>query len=225
MPEADITRVATGDGSETLHSRKLGEIYHSRHGAVTESMHVYIGAGLGGWEGRAVGVFEVGHGTGLNAFLATRWARDCGARLDYLGIDPEPVDGAILDKLALGPALQGESDAMLWRTIRLGPWEKTFQPASGIGLTRRRCALADCPLAPASCDVVFFDAFAPEVQPELWTATVFASMRMTLRPGGRLVTYCAKGAVRRAMQEAGLRVEKLPGPPGKREMLRAWAPG
>jgi len=215
----------TADGSDTLVAAGHGASYHSRHGAVTESLHVFVGAGLADLVGQSeVGVLEVGHGSGLNAFLALRWARDQGVRLEFVGLDPEPPPPGLVRAMQLGSAGAAPQDAQLWDAVCAAPWGRRVEPVAGLGLLKLQVAAENADLVPDRYDTVFFDAFAPGVQSELWKAEVFRRLWQALRPGGRLVTYCAKGEVRRTMQAAGFRVERLPGAPGKREMLRAWRP-
>lgn len=203
-------RVETGDGSATLRSERFGVTYHSVHGARTESEHVFIAHGLDAVEpGDApIRVFEVGFGTGLNAALAWLWARRTGRRVEYLAVEafpvePMPVEGLAPDEVA-----------------RLQAGAKWDEPEFGFEVTVGR--LEDCVWEAPQFDVIFFDAFAPNAQPELWRAEVFERLLAATQEGGRLVTYCAQGAARRAMRAAGWRVEKAPGPPGKREMTVAF---
>lgn len=223
-PAERVRRLDTGDGSTTLLAVARGEIYHSRQGAVTESRHVFIGAGLDDWAGRVVDVLEVGFGTGLNAFLTAIWAAQTTAQVRYLGVEAEPLDAHELALLNFGDSVDEGRHADLWRAVAATAPAGTTRLAPGYELRRLAARIEDLELPSAAFDVLFHDAFAPAVQPELWTEQLFRRLAQTLRPGGRLVTYCAKGDVRRALLAAGLRVEKLPGPPGKREMLRAWRP-
>lgn len=216
-----ITAVRTGDGSRTL--TWGGEHYHSIHGAVVESTHVYIRSGLE-HAGRAhADVLEVGLGTGLNLLLT--WVRCLEGKLsvDYTALEPHPVQASVLEGLGhctdLGwPGLHEPFMARM--TDPSAGWQEAFG-----GLRFRKLELPVQQFEePGSYDVVYFDAFAPGHQPEMWTLEVFERMHRALRPGGLLVTYCAKGEVRRTLERAGFRVERLTGPPGKREMLRAVKP-
>lgn len=213
-----ITAVRTGDGSRTL--TWGGEHYHSIHGAVVESTHVYIRGGLEHAGRTHADVLEVGLGTGLNLLLT--WVRCLEGKLsvDYTALEPHPLPASVLEGLGhcadLGwPGLHGPFMACMADPSTA--WQEAFG-----GLRFRKL---DLPVQqfeePASYDVVYFDAFAPRHQPEMWTLDVFERMHRALRPGGLLVTYCAKGEVRRTLERAGFRVERLTGPPGKREMLRA----
>ena len=210
----------TADGSLTLRSELLDEHYHSVVGAVNESTHVFIKAGLERIEKEQVDVLEVGLGTGLNLLLT--WIR-CLQRkctVNYTALEPHPVSKELLVELdhCADLAWPGLAGPFLERMTREhdGWWERMG------GLAFRQLALRVQDLHERDAfDLVYFDAFGPNTQPEMWSLEMFQRMHGVLRPGGVLVTYCAKGEVRRAMQAAGFRVERLQGPPGKREMLRA----
>lgn len=210
--------VRTADGSATLSWGT--EHFHSVHGAVTESTHVFIRAGLEAAGKEHVDVLEIGLGTGLNLLLT--WVRCLEGKLSvgYTALEPHPLGSELINRLRhaedLGwPGLHG---SFLERMA--SGTEEWHQPMGGLRF-RRLVAPVQRFEAHGAFDVIYFDAFAPQHQPEMWTLEVFQRMFTALRPGGLLVTYCAKGDVRRAMIAAGFQVERLPGPPGKREMLRA----
>ncbi|MDX9749587.1 MAG: tRNA (5-methylaminomethyl-2-thiouridine)(34)-methyltransferase MnmD [Flavobacteriales bacterium] len=224
MPHApEPTLLVTADGSPTLRHARVDEPYHSVYGAVTESTHVFIRAGL---EARGLpdaDVLEVGLGTGLNMLLTWVHCLERGRTVRYTALEPFPLEAATLERLAHCAAIAWPGlHAPFIRAMTAPPGNA--QVLEG-GLTfTRLAAMVQTFRAEEAFDVVYFDAFAPDKQPDMWTEEVFRGMHRALRPGGTLVTYCAKGAVRRAMQAAGLVVERLPGPPGKREMLRAARP-
>lgn len=210
--------VRTADGSRTL--TWGAEHYHSIHGAVQESTHVFIRAGLEQVGKPRADVLEVGLGTGLNLLLT--WIRCLEGKItvSYHALEPFPLGADELFAL-------GHCEDLAWPglhepfvALMMGPAD-AWQEALG-GLRFKR-SLTDARAFDAveAYDVIYFDAFAPNHQPELWGADVFQRMHRALRPGGILVTYCAKGDARRAMRAAGFDAERLPGPPGKREMLRA----
>jgi tRNA U34 5-methylaminomethyl-2-thiouridine-forming methyltransferase MnmC len=220
------TLLTTDDGSATLHSEFFGETYHSRRGARTESEHVFLRNGLYAWlekhpERGSPRILEAGFGTGLNALLTLLAAGSLGIEMAYTGYEAYPLDeptAAGLDYPALLGAPASADDFLAMhrcaerQTHRLTPFfrfEKRFA----------RFELLD---EAETYDVVYFDAFAPGTQAELWNADALGRMFHALRPGGVWVSYCAKGEVRRTLQSVGFRVERLPGPPGKREMLRGW---
>jgi len=218
--------VITADGSHTLRSHRFGVPYHSIHGAVQESRHVFLDAGL---EDRLsaglteINILETGFGTGLNALLAWEMARSHpGVRFNYLGLERYPVDGDLVNSLNY-PAQTGCSEADFKRLHDL-PWgeEHLLDPnfsfrKQQIDFTEALSGLS----ASDRADVLFFDAFAPASQPELWQPPLLSLCYEALRPGGVLVTYCAKGQFKRDLRSVGFSVEPLPGPPGKREMTRA----
>ncbi len=220
IPPVDPGPLRTADGSLTLRSAQWGEQYHSMHGAVQESTHVFIKAGAEAVQKPALDVLEVGLGTGLNLLLT--WVRCLEGKWNvrYTALEPFPLSKEQLDELAhceelAWPGLHEPFVARM--TAAPGEWQEPMG-----GLAFRRLATPVQELEEADLyDVVYFDAFSPGAQPEMWTTAVFQRMHRALRAGGVMVTYCAKGDVRRAMQAAGFKVERLPGPPGKREMLRA----
>jgi tRNA U34 5-methylaminomethyl-2-thiouridine-forming methyltransferase MnmC len=215
----------TADGSPTIVIPDMQVTYHSRHGAVQESRHVFIQAGLQPLLGlyARLYVFEMGLGTGLNALLTLREAILRQQSVFYQAAELYPLTAEETALLQYGRHVHdGTFDAYL-QQIHQCPWEEDYllHPLFVLHKTQRN--LLHLPATP-TFHLIYFDAFAPAAQPELWTEDVFRQLYQKLHPGGVLVTYCSKGAVRRAMQAAGFMVEKLPGPPGKREMLRAHRP-
>ena len=218
---ADLNKrelVETGDGSHSLYVPDLDEQYHSRHGAIQESEHVFLDMGLRRAEENGpdrLRILEIGFGTGLNALLTLLRAT---VPVEYVGIEKYPVQVEEAAALNYTAVLGGVQD-MEW--LHATPWEDWNQhPEQPFRLKKQNLDFFDIALE-EPVDLIYFDAFAPNKQPELWTEEMFAHMAELLHPGGILTTYCAKGAVRRALQSVGLKVARLPGPPGKREMLRA----
>jgi tRNA U34 5-methylaminomethyl-2-thiouridine-forming methyltransferase MnmC len=204
--------------------------FHSRHGAIQESMHVYIEAGFR--HARFAGnkplhIFEMGFGTGLNVLLTAIDAADCRQPVYYETIDAFPLGTAAADSLNYCTQMNRPDLMPLFRQIHHSGWNEVTELHPFFRFKKERLDMSDWleqqTPAPgnAGIDLVYFDAFSPDIQPELWTSTVFAGLYALMAPGGILVTYCSKTVVRRAMQEAGLQVEKISGPYGKREMLRA----
>ncbi len=198
--------------------------YHSVHGAIQESMHVFIQAGL-----RDSGVFdfvgvnhvlEIGFGTGLNALLTLIEADKQKNRIYYTGIELYPLNEAEINGLNYCEQLNQPHYKRLFKKMHQVEWEEMFEITDNFRLTKTKCSLLDFSTE-NSFFLIYFDAFDPTTQPELWTKEVFEKLYSIMAPGGILVTYCSKSDVRRAMQAAGFTIEKIPGPHGKREMVRA----
>lgn len=226
----------TGDGSHTLYIPSLNEHYHSAFGAVTESEHIFIKAGLASLpEGmEKVSILEVGFGTGLNAFLACLYALQKGISVRYVSLEkyplpegmesqfnfPHEMTSHIQNQIQITPKQIND----LYLQLHSCPWNEWHEIPPGFSLLKIKEDLLMYQPEPDSCDLVFFDAFGPDVQPEMWTEEVFRKIAVGMRPGGILVTYSTKGMVKRNLKAAGFSIEKLPGPPGKREILRARFP-
>ncbi len=223
-----IDATLTDDGSATLYRPDLDEHYHSVKGAATESRHVYIDCGLRHLFERQpsltpIRILEIGFGTGLDAMLAIDAAIECGRPVSYTGLETIPLDAGVIGRLGLDKI----ASASTVDFVTSAPWDSRISHPSGLATMEKRLADATTAIAgyAHSVDVLFMDAFAPEKQPELWTPAFLAALAEALTPGGVLVTYCAKGVVRRALNANGLITERLPGPPGgKREILRARKP-
>lgn len=215
-----INPVLTCDGSHTLFSDKIGEHYHSHFGAIGESQHIFINAGLNYFRNNfnrdRIRILEAGYGTGLNALLAYIWCNDNNIFAEYISYEPYPVHEDSIAQLNYPEVLS--VDRALFLAMHSGAFvddNKLFK------LSVRNAFLEHSEIEENSYDIVFYDAFSPEVQPELWTPEVFAKVYKAMRTGGVLTTYSCKGIVKRALKSAGFSIEKLPGPPGKREFLRA----
>lgn len=211
----------TQDGSHSIFSDTFGVSYHSKYGAVQESRHVFLEAGLFPklLTLPEVSVLETGFGTGLNAILTYQEAARCRKPVRYLGLEIHPIGPAQAAALNY-PLLLGQAAALPFRQMHELPWESPHQLSEWFTFEKQQTPFEAIDFQ-AEFDVVYFDAFAPEVQPELWGEAVLGRMYAALRPGGVLVTYCAKGAVKRCLKSLGFTVEALKGPPGKREMTRA----
>lgn len=217
----DRQLVTTADGSSSIFLPQFGEHYHSHHGAVQESKHVFMKMG---WEHVVSGkthidILEVGFGTGLNAWLVFEATMDSTSpTVHYTSLEAFPVANEMAAQLNYStPETQQE-----FMKLHEAEWNTTVPLSPQFALEKLHSTLVGFS-ATRHYDLVFFDAFAPRVQPELWTKEVFEKMFAAMKPGAILVTYCSKGDVRRNMIAAGFTVEKVPGPPGKREMLRAFA--
>jgi len=211
----------TADGSHTLYVEGLDETYHSKHGAIQEAVHVFIAAGLNYIQQTQINVLEIGFGTGLNAFLTLLAAEKTNAEINYTGIEAFPLEQTIISKLNYTAELKStDKEKQLFTKLHQVEWEGYQKITDNFNLTKTKIELADFKTS-QQFDVIYFDAFGPRVQPEMWTETIFKNMYSCLVEGGVLVTYCAKGSVKRALKAVGFKVEPLPGPPGKREMMRA----
>ncbi|MCC3151884.1 tRNA (5-methylaminomethyl-2-thiouridine)(34)-methyltransferase MnmD [Hymenobacter sp. BT770] len=219
----------THDGSATLYVPALDEQYHSRHGARQESEFVYIQAGLApllasgaGQPGRPpVRLLEVGLGTGLNALLTLRSAQQAGVVVAYDALETLPLPAAVVAALAPEWEAQPGEAGRWFRALHAAPWGEAHPLAPEFCLTKLHRPLQEAALSTAHYDLIYFDAFAPEKQPELWEEAIFRQLYAAAAPGAVLVSYCAQGQFRRNLRAAGWLTEKLPGPPGKREMTRA----
>jgi tRNA U34 5-methylaminomethyl-2-thiouridine-forming methyltransferase MnmC len=214
--------VETADGSHSLFVPELNEHYHSRHGAIQESRQVFIEMGYRKKisSNSTLKILEIGFGTGLNAFLTALEGPQSSGDVEYWAVEAYPLTNLELSLLNY-PALLGLEDAQkVWEGIHSANWESLTTISPTFKLCKRHAKIEEFHLD-SPVDLIYFDAFAPEKQPELWTVAIFEKMFQLLYPGGLLTTYCAKGDVRRAMLAAGFQVSKEKGPPGKREMLVA----
>jgi tRNA U34 5-methylaminomethyl-2-thiouridine-forming methyltransferase MnmC len=217
--------IVTKDGSHSVEIPALQVSYHSVHGAIQESLHVFIRAGLLHWlhehpASNACTIFEMGFGTGLNALLTVIEAEQLQQPINYYTVEAFPLEAAITGQLNYCEALQQPQWAGVFNSLHQSNWNQPVAITSRFALHKLHTQLANVTI-PQPVDIIYYDAFAPAAQPELWTVAVFQQLYTLLSPRGILVTYCSKGDVRRALQAVGFVVQKLPGPPGKREMIRA----
>lgn len=214
----DMKRIIeqTADGSATLFVPELDEHYHSVKGARTESQHIFIEMGLNACQAAAPRILEIGFGTGLNALLTLEAAEARQRTVHYTGIELYPLPWETVEALKY-------SIHPLFKVLHTIPWEEDAIITPRFTLRKVQADVNGWqPAASARWDLVYFDAFAPEKQPEMWSQELFDRLYVLMNPKGILTTYCAKGIVRRMLQTAGFTVERLPGPPGgKREILRA----
>ena len=218
MGNPDIILEQTADGSHTLFVPELDEHYHSVNGAWQESRHVFIEAGLKQCEKQEISVFEVGFGTGLNAFLTLLEAEKSGKVVRYTSLELYPLTVELAISLNYAELISPEH-AHLYEALHQADWDKEVQISPNFFLRKEKANLCEYDFL-STYDVVYFDAFAPEKQPEMWNPELFVKLFDHTNLNGILTTYCAKGVVRRSLQSAGYVVERLQGPPGKREMLR-----
>ncbi len=208
----------TEDGSSTIYVEELNEHYHSTHGAIAESKHIFIDTAFNFCEKKELRVLEIGFGTGLNAFLTCLEATNQNRRVHYHAIEKYPLtlDEAMLLNYDALLENQGISILDFHRT----PWEESSRIVPSFILHKEKSDLLEMK-AVGPFDVIYFDAFAPDVQPELWSAEVFENIAKLTAPEGILTTYSVKGDVKRALRTAGFIVKRIPGPKGKRQILRA----
>lgn len=210
----------TADGSYTLYVPELDEHYHSVKGALTESQHIFIEMGLKHSPTHEPRILEIGLGTGLNAFLTLLAAEEMQRKVHYTGIERYPLAEETLRQLDY-PGIIGKKHEEDYYAIHQAPWEKETNLSPWFTLHKIEGDFTRHTFQ-KGYDIIYFDAFAPEKQPEMWEQSLFNTLYNVLNKGGILTTYCAKGVVRRMLQTAGFTVERLPGPPGgKREILRA----
>ena len=217
--------VTTGDGSTTIQITDWNEQYHSMHGAVQEARHVFLKMGLDFWmnenpDQNSLHILEIGFGTGLNALLTLIHTEKSSVNLLYEGVEAYPVSSEELAQLNYLEAADAQVFEAVFEKMHQTPWEQTEIITEAFQLKKRKQTFETLEDQDQH-DLIYFDAFGARVQPELWEEPIFEKMYRALKAGGVLVTYAAKGSVRRAMQAVGFKVERLPGPPGKREMLRA----
>lgn len=214
--------IVTKDGSHSLLHEALNETYHSLHGAMQESVHVFIQQGLQYYlrqhPGNKVSILEVGFGTGLNALLTLQHAQQLSTPLAYVTLEAYPLEEALWSKLNYTDSLGLQP---YFEKLHRTAWNEEHVLLPHVSFTKLHTTLQAVTLAEASFDIVYFDAFAPNKQPEMWTLPVLEKVTGSLKQGGILVTYCAKGQLKRDLKTLGLTVETLSGPPGKKEMVRA----
>lgn len=214
----------TADGSSTLYVPALDEHYHSTHGAVQEAQHVYLGAALEPALAAATGpvrVLEIGFGTGLNALLTLQRSLTAGQAILYDTLENFPLSPAVIASLGVERYILNPELQTLHARLHAASWQVAVPLGPRFTLCKLHAELQHVALPAEQYDVIYFDAFAPEKQPDMWTDDVFAQLYAAAAPGSRLTSYCAKGSFRRSLKAAGWLIEKLPGPVGKREMTRA----
>ncbi len=215
--------MTTGDGSHTFISESYGVTYHSRFGAVTESTHVFINAGLlfKAAAQRNISVLEVGFGTGLNAFMTWIEAERHDLQVRYLTLEAYPLAPCEARDFNYPDALGVPERMKDLEKLHDAPWDTEIVLSDHFHLEKRLGRLEEITFPEAAFDLIYFDAFDPKTQPELWTEAIFAKLYSALRPAGVLVTYCAQGQFRRNLRSAGFSVKRLQGALGKFEMTRA----
>ena len=217
----EVSIETTNDGSNTLYVKEIDEHYHSIKGALTESQHIFINCGLKEIQNDKIDIFEVGFGTGLNAILTLLNGKS--KYISYTTIEKFPLPIEIITRINYS-SIFNEEEYSLYRQLHESQWNEYVEISKDFTLKKIQSDLTTLSFSD-NYDLVYYDAFSPEKQPEMWKEEIFNKIFNCLRPGGVLVTYCAKGEIRRRMQKVGFTVERLAGPPnGKREILRARKP-
>lgn len=230
----DYELVVTDDGSHSIRFTAIDEGYHSTHGAIKEAMHVYILPNLVLHIGRChtIYVFEMGFGTGLNAYLTYLYAKAVGCRVHYTAVEAYPIPEGVYTRLnyaklcadeikTLFPTVDFDAASADFLKLHTADWGEETPISDTFTLHKHHCAIQDILLPQGLYHTIYYDAFAPQFQPELWSKDIFEKLRQASSAQVLLTTYCCKGDVKRALKAAGYAIEKLPGPKGKREMLRA----
>jgi len=214
--------ITTADGSHSLFNEELNETYHSVHGAIQESVHVFIKSGLQYVLEKSsplpISIFEVGFGTGLNALLTLQYLQGHPKAVNYTAIEHSPLGEEIWSRLNYGSLLNLGTE---YKDLHYSVWGRPHALTTNFNLVKLNITLQHVVLSKESLDLVYYDAFAPSKQPEVWSIDVLRKIYEALKPGGVLVTYCAKGQLKRDLNGLGLVVETLAGPLGKKEMVRA----
>jgi tRNA U34 5-methylaminomethyl-2-thiouridine-forming methyltransferase MnmC len=213
--------IKTLDGSTTIHLQEWDECYHSKHGAIQEAKHVFIKNGLSLFEDKAVSILEIGFGTGLNAFITFLESAQKQQKINYVGVEAYPVEAKEVLEMNYVSELEADQYVAVFEKMHECEWNAEVEISADFTLTKRKQffdEINDFEIF----DLIYFDAFGYRVQPELWSTEIFQKMYNSLKPNGVLVTYAARGVVKRSMISVGFTVEKLAGPPGKREMFRAF---
>jgi tRNA U34 5-methylaminomethyl-2-thiouridine-forming methyltransferase MnmC len=212
--------IQTLDGSTTIHLTEWDECYHSKHGAIQEAQHVFIKNGLSLFHNKSISILEIGFGTGLNAFVTVLEGKKMNQVIEYVGVEAYPVSASEVLSMNYVEELNANEDRAIFEKMHEANWEEKILISEDFTLMKRNQffeAIDD----KNRYDLIYFDAFGYRVQPELWSTAIFRKMFESLKSNGVLVTYAARGVVKRSMIEVGFTVEKLAGPPGKREMFRA----
>ena len=212
--------IQTRDGSTTIQIEDWDECYHSRFGAIQEAQHVFIKNGLSLFKNKSIAILEIGFGTGLNAFITFLESKKLNQVIDYVGVEAYPVSTDEVLSMNYVSELNAEIESAVFEKMHQCNWEEKVVFRNDFSLTKRKQFFAEIDDF-EKFDLIYFDAFGYNVQPELWSTEIFKKMYEALKSEGVLVTYAARGVIKRSMNEVGFTVEKLEGAPGKREMFRA----
>jgi tRNA U34 5-methylaminomethyl-2-thiouridine-forming methyltransferase MnmC len=214
-------KFVTADGSHTFYMPQINEYYHSHHGAIQEAKHVFIKNGLFQFKDfKEITILEIGFGTGLNALLNCIEAEKMNLKLSYIGLEAYPLSEEEYQDLNFCKHIQDENSTHFFNEIHTSNWNDFTKISACFQLKKVKSTVQEFSFDINSIDLIYFDAFGPRVQPEMWTKEIFANLYKSLKKDGVFVTYCAKGQVKRDLKSVGFILETLAGPPGKREMIR-----
>ena len=217
--------ITTSDGSHSLLNTQLNETYHSIHGAIQESVHVFIKNGLEYLaqknNQKEIRILEIGFGTGLNTLLTLQYSLDHPAKINYESLEAFPIEIETAMQLNYPNALSFPQSEKYFLKLHQSPWNEQVEISNSFSIHKRHLKIEEANLVTEKFDLIYFDAFAPSKQPEMWALPIFEKIERSMKSGGVLVTYCAKGQLKRDLKSLGLKVESLPGPPGKFQMVRA----
>ncbi|MGO2101928.1 MAG: tRNA (5-methylaminomethyl-2-thiouridine)(34)-methyltransferase MnmD [Psychroflexus halocasei] len=218
--------ITTKDGSTTIQIPEWNEQYHSKHGAIQEAKHVFLKTGLSSLDldyfrenDQEITVLEAGFGTGLNAFLSYFWAKENKVKVNYISLEAFPVAEKEVLKLNYPQQIEDEQADAIFKKLHSAIWDEKKEISSNFKLHKIHQKFDQLSLIDTA-NIVFYDAFGPRVQPDLWDIKTLELFKNALKNKGVFVTYCAKGSVRRNLESLGFQMNRMPGPPGKREMLR-----
>ena len=214
------TIIETADGSKTIFIPEMNEQYHSVNGAITESEYIFVNKGFMFQQKKDPVIFEAGFGTGLNALLTAINAEKNNRPTTYYTIEKYPLANKIIKTLAYGDIISNEA-TNIYEKIHLCEWETTVQISPYFYIHKINADLIKFSVNTMPMfDIIYFDAFGPDKQPEIWTPEIFQKIYTNCSPGAVFVTYSAKGEIRRQLANIGFEIERLPGPPGKKHILR-----
>ena len=216
--------VITDDGSSSIFSEEVNQHYHSHFGALQESMHIFIESGLCSdlfSDLEKISILEIGFGTGLNALLTYFKAKELQKKIEYETLELYPLTPQEVAQLNYPSLLPYSNASEIFTSLHNAPWNEKQIVSSNFNLHKMQVSALYASFFCNRFDLVYFDAFSPEVQPELWGKEVFAPIFHSMKNQSILLTYCTKGSVKQTLREIGFQIEKLPGPAGKREILRA----
>lgn len=213
----------TKDGSHTLVSKEFGELYHSHNGSIQEALHIFIKHGLEANSSKSINIFEMGFGSGLNAILSYYYSKSNKVQVNYSSIEAYPIKTEIAKQLNYNDYIKEDEFDEDFNKLHLVKWDEEIKISNTFSLLKIHNTIESLDIETLDkVDIIFYDAFAPEAQLHLWEKDVLTKMYNLLKPGGFLITYCAKGVFKRTLKEIGFTIEALPGPIGKREITRAF---